>query len=145
MKVKLDKDGTFEVPTRLCKQLGVVSGGVLPVEIVNGEARLQAARQEGSWPSVNGESPSSSSQLLIEVSASGTATLPGEVMKQLGMKPGDTILMVLEEGDVLVYTFAQLRKHVREMAKKYPVPDGTLASEELIQERRAEANAENDG
>ena len=142
MKVKLGRDGRLTIPAEFSECLRIQAEDILGLEVVDGDARLQPVERTHDLQAVNGVVSSNDPNMAVQVSSSGAIELPREVREQLGMNPGDTVIMIVEDGNLLVYTFARLNKYVRSMAKKYPLSDGRLASEELIRERRAEAKTE---
>jgi AbrB family looped-hinge helix DNA binding protein len=73
--------------------------------------------------------------------AQGRIVLPAHVREQAHLKQGDRLIVIVEEGGILLLTPLQAVKRVQAMARKYVRP-GVLASEELIRERRLEADRE---
>ena len=142
MKVKLGRDGRLTIPSELSECLRIQAEDILGLEVVDGDARLQPVERTHDRQAVNGVVSSNDPTMAVQVSSSGAIELPPVVREQLGMNPGDTVIMIVEECNLLVYTFARLNQYVRSMAKRYPLSDGRMASEELTRERRAEAKAE---
>jgi AbrB family looped-hinge helix DNA binding protein len=83
------------------------------------------------------------SAFKTKVGEGGRIVIPAEYRKALGIKPGDTVLMAVKEGEVRIWTFQQAVKRFRESVRRYIPEDRDLAAE-LIQERRAEAAREYD-
>lgn len=79
--------------------------------------------------------------MAVKVSASGRINLPAEVRRNLGLKGPGHVIMTLEEDGVRLNTMKRALERVRELARPF-APKGRLASEELIAERRAEAQRE---
>jgi AbrB family looped-hinge helix DNA binding protein len=71
----------------------------------------------------------------------GRVVIPAEFRRALGMNPGDTVLIRVVDGEVRIYTFEQMTRHIQEWGAALAPPDRVL-SEELIAERRAEAARE---
>ncbi len=142
MKVKLGRDGRLAIPTEFGERLRIRVGDMLSLEVMDGDARLRPVELTHDRQAVNGPVSSRDLKATVQVSSCGAIELPTEARQQLGMKHGDTVIMIIEDGDLLVYTFARLNQHVRSMARKYPPSNGRLVSEDLIRERRAEARAE---
>jgi AbrB family looped-hinge helix DNA binding protein len=71
----------------------------------------------------------------------GRIVIPAEIRRQMGLEPGDTVLLSVE-GDVLKVEShrARIRK-VQESMKQF-IPAGRALSGELIAERREEARQE---
>jgi len=68
----------------------------------------------------------------------GRLVIPVAYRKALGLKPGDEVLLVLEEGEIRVVSTRQAIVRAQTLLRRY-VPEGRSLSEELIQERRKEA------
>lgn len=73
--------------------------------------------------------------------AGGLLTLPAAMRDALGLETGDKVIFELD-GDELRFRSAQgALRRIQERLRPYCV-EGSLSSEELIAERRAEAEAE---
>jgi AbrB family looped-hinge helix DNA binding protein len=71
----------------------------------------------------------------------GRIVIPADIRQELGLKPGDTLLLSVEEG-VLKIESQQARIHrVQQSLRKFIPPDRVL-SDELIAERDDEAQRE---
>jgi AbrB family looped-hinge helix DNA binding protein len=77
----------------------------------------------------------------VKVSASGRLHLPAEVRKALGLKGPDHVVITVADGQATLTTMAENLARIRALARPY-APQGRLASEELIAERREEAGRE---
>ena len=67
----------------------------------------------------------------------GRIVVPAEVRRRLGLEPGDPVILVEEEGVLLVLTPAQAVARARAVVRKYVAPGRSLVGE-LIAERREE-------
>ena len=75
---------------------------------------------------------------------SGRILIPASVRRQLGLSAGSQVLVKVEEsGTLQVTSRAQALAKVREEIHKY-IPAGQDLAEELIRDRRAEAERENE-
>jgi AbrB family looped-hinge helix DNA binding protein len=76
------------------------------------------------------------------INENGRIVIPAEIRARMNLKPGDTVLMKLEEDGVLRIEshMARIRK-IQDELKKYVKP-GALMSDELIADRREEARRE---
>lgn len=75
----------------------------------------------------------------VKIATGGRIVIPAQYRHCLGVKPGDILLLTLEEPDTLrIRTFAGAIRRVQETVRKY-VPEGVSLVDELIKERRAEA------
>ena len=72
-----------------------------------------------------------------KVGAGGRIVLPAEFCKALGLKPGDELLLVLEDEGIRLLTPKQALEQAQALVRKY-VPDGKSLADELIAERRKE-------
>ena len=73
-----------------------------------------------------------------KVGAGGRIVLPAEFRKALGLKPGDEVLLVLDDEGVRLLTPKQALEQAQALVRKY-VPDGKSLADELIAERRRES------
>lgn len=67
----------------------------------------------------------------------GRIVIPVEYRKALGIKPGDEVILSLEEDGLRILTPQQAVKRAQALVRQY-VPETRYLSEELIQERREE-------
>lgn len=82
-----------------------------------------------------------SKALRTTLDAGGRVVIPAEFRKALGVAPGDRVLIRYLDGEVRIYTLEHAVKQVQAWARTV-IPEGTMLSEELIAERRAEAARE---
>ena len=71
----------------------------------------------------------------------GRIVIPVEYRKALGLKPGDDVVLVLEENEVRLVKPSQAVKHAQALVRQY-VPKGRRLADELIQDRRQEVRVE---
>ena len=72
----------------------------------------------------------------------GRIVIPARCREAMGVKPGDELLVFLEEdGTVRVMSLKIAVLRAQALIRQY-IPEGRLLSEELIQERRKEAASE---
>ena len=69
----------------------------------------------------------------------GRLVIPAAYRKALGLKPGDEVLLTLEDGEIRVVSTRQAIARAQTLLRRY-VPKGRSLSEELIKERREEAS-----
>lgn len=83
------------------------------------------------------------SAIWTKVEAGGRVVIPAPFRRALGLEEGQAVLLVLEEKDgaVRLLTREAALKRAQDIVSRY-VPAGVSLSEELIQERRAEAARE---
>lgn len=68
----------------------------------------------------------------------GRLVIPAAYRKALGLKPGDQVLLVLEDGEIRVISRREAIARAQTLLRRY-VPRGRSLSGELIRERREEA------
>lgn len=77
------------------------------------------------------------SKIKTKLREGGRVVIPSRYRKALGIKPGDELVLVLEEGEIRVITSHQAIQRAQALVRRY-VPKSRSLSEELIQERREE-------
>jgi AbrB family looped-hinge helix DNA binding protein len=76
------------------------------------------------------------------INENGRIVIPAEIRSRMNLKPGDSVLMKLEDDGVLRIESHQERiRRIQEEFRKFAKP-GVLASDELIADRREEARRE---
>jgi AbrB family looped-hinge helix DNA binding protein len=79
----------------------------------------------------------------VRVLEGGRIVIPAAMRRALGVKPGDTVLLEMDDGELRVIT--RLQGIRRAQARLAPYVQGKPSmADELIAERRAEALAEDD-
>ena len=68
----------------------------------------------------------------------GRLVIPAAYRKALGLKPGDEVLLTLEDGEIRVVGTRQAIARAQTLIRRY-IPEGRSLSEELIEGRREEA------
>jgi AbrB family looped-hinge helix DNA binding protein len=71
----------------------------------------------------------------------GRIVIPTEYRRELGVEPGDEVILHLDEEGLRLYTPAQAVARAQSLVRRY-VPNERSLSEELISERREEAARE---
>ena len=69
----------------------------------------------------------------------GRIVIPAACRKALGIKPGDEVQLVLEDGEIRMVSQRQAIVRAQNLLRRY-VPRDRNLSEELIKERREEAS-----
>jgi antitoxin PrlF len=72
----------------------------------------------------------------------GRLQLPAEVRKQLGLADGDTVTLEVKENELHVRSFQESVRRAQQRLKHLMPTDGTRLSDELIADRRREAENE---
>ena len=63
--------------------------------------------------------------------------VPAAYRKSLGLKPGDEVILVLEEGEVRLLTPQRAIQRAQALVRRY-IPEARDLAAELLQERREE-------
>ena len=79
--------------------------------------------------------------IKTKVGEGGRVVVPAKFRKALDLKPGDEVILVLEDGEVRITTLPRVIKRAQEIVSRYN-PDGRSLVDELIRERRDEAARE---
>jgi len=77
-------------------------------------------------------------EIKTKMGDGGRLVIPAGYRKSLGLKPGDEVVLSLEEGEIRIVTPHQAIQKAQALVRRY-VPKGRSLSEELIRERREEA------
>lgn len=82
-----------------------------------------------------------SAQQWVKVGPGGGVAVPAAFLQALGVKVGSEVQLRLEEDEIRIVPRSTVIRHVRERVRKY-VPEGVSLVDELIAERRREAERE---
>lgn len=80
-------------------------------------------------------------QVRTKIAEGGRIVIPAQYRKALGVRVGDVVILQLDDGEVHILTLQQAIRRAQETVRRY-VPPGRSLSDELIAERRAEAQDE---
>jgi len=80
--------------------------------------------------------------ISVKVEKSGRILIPAAVRRQFNLKAGTEVLLRVDETGIHMGTREQALARIRKELRRY-IPEGRLLSEELIEERRAEVEREN--
>jgi AbrB family looped-hinge helix DNA binding protein len=76
--------------------------------------------------------------ISVKVEKSGRILIPAAIRRRFNIKEGTEVILRVDEDGIQVRTREQALARIRKRLRRY-IPEGRLLSEELIQERRAEA------
>ncbi len=79
--------------------------------------------------------------IKTKIGVGGRVVVPAKYRKALDLKPGDDVILVLEDGEVKMTTVKQAIRRAQQIVRRYIPEDRDLVSE-LIKERREEAARE---
>ena len=77
-------------------------------------------------------------EVVTKISEGGRVVVPVAFRKALGLKPGDPVIVVLDDEEVRLLTPRRAIRRAQEIVRRY-VPEGQSLVDELIEERREEA------
>jgi antitoxin PrlF len=69
----------------------------------------------------------------------GRLVIPSAYRKALGLKPGDEVLLILEEGEIRIISARRAVTRAQSLVRRY-IPQDKYLSAELILERHKEAS-----
>ena len=81
------------------------------------------------------------SDSMTKLGAGGRLIVPAAYRKALGVVPGDDLVLILEDEELRVMTIERAIKRAQAVVREY-IPEGTRLSDELIADRRREAERE---
>jgi bifunctional DNA-binding transcriptional regulator/antitoxin component of YhaV-PrlF toxin-antitoxin module len=81
------------------------------------------------------------SEARVSVNQDGSVLIPGLIVKALGIKAGDDVLVRVEQGELRITTLKSRVQRAQRRVRRYIKPGRSLARE-LITERRATAERE---
>jgi AbrB family looped-hinge helix DNA binding protein len=76
-----------------------------------------------------------------KLNANGRVVIPAAVRKELDLRPGDELLMRVEDGELRLSTRRQVLARARRMIRRYIPADEDL-TQSLIDDRRREVERE---
>ena len=79
--------------------------------------------------------------IKTKIGEGGRVVIPAKYRKALDLKPGDDVILVLEDQEVRITTVKQAIRRAQQIVRRYVPEDRDLVSE-LIKERREEAARE---
>ena len=80
--------------------------------------------------------------ITVRIERSGRLLIPAVIRRKLNLKEGSEVLLRLDETGIQLSTREQALQRIRERLRRY-IPEDRILSDELILERRAEADREN--
>ena len=73
----------------------------------------------------------------------GSVVLPDNLLEHTGLKPGDEVIIAIEDGHLIIQTDKQLSDQIKFMFSH--IPSGVSLADELIEDRHAEFQREESG
>ena len=81
------------------------------------------------------------SSVNVRLNENGRIVIPSPLRRQMGVSPGDSLVMEVEDGVLRIESYRARIRRIQEEFRQFAKP-GILASDELIAERREEARRE---
>ncbi len=79
-----------------------------------------------------------------KLDSAGRLLVPAELRESLGLRPGSSVVLRVENGELRIVSQREVLRRIQEMLRPL-VPDGVNLVDEFIAERRAEAAREDQG
>jgi len=79
--------------------------------------------------------------IQARMNENGRIVIPFRIRRALGLKPGDTVVMTLEDGALRIEPHGMRLRQIQAELRKFAKPDAP-ASDKLIADRREEARTE---
>jgi AbrB family looped-hinge helix DNA binding protein len=83
----------------------------------------------------------SSRNVISRINDNGRIVIPAQIRQQMGLKPGDALLLRVEGGALIAETQHARVRRVQESLRQLTAPERKL-SDELMADRRQETRAE---
>ena len=80
-------------------------------------------------------------QAKAKLNADGRVVIPAAVRRALDLRPGDELIMRVDDGELRLSTRRQALARARRMIRRY-IPDDEDLTQSLIDDRRKEAGRE---
>ncbi len=77
--------------------------------------------------------------MKTKIREDGRLVIPATYRKVLGLKPGDEVHLILENGEIRIMSVRQAISRAQTLLRKY-IPEGRNLSQELIQDRKDEVS-----
>jgi AbrB family looped-hinge helix DNA binding protein len=75
------------------------------------------------------------------INENGRIVIPFRIRRAMGLEPGDTVVMTLEDGVLHIEAQSAKIRGIQDELKRFAKP-GALASDEQVEERREESRIE---
>lgn len=77
----------------------------------------------------------------VKIVEGGKLVIPAVMRRELGIAAGDTVMVDVNHGELRVRSISKALEQARAILRRH-IPEGSNLSDELIQDRRAEAEHE---
>ncbi len=77
--------------------------------------------------------------IKTKIGAGGRVVIPAEYRKRLGVKPGDDVVLVMDDSqEIRLFTLQKAIGRIQDLMKRH-IHEGISLTDELLEERRREA------
>jgi len=76
-----------------------------------------------------------------KITEDGRVVIPPEYLQQMGLQPGDKVIMQLKESEIIIFTPDRAIERAQALVRSF-IPEGHSLVDELIAERREESRSE---
>ena len=80
-------------------------------------------------------------QTKAKLNANGRVVIPAAIRRALDLRPGDELIMRVEDGELRLSTRRQALERARRMIRQY-IPEDVDLAQSLIDDRRVDAERE---
>lgn len=77
----------------------------------------------------------------VRIVEGGKLVIPASMRRELGITAGDTVMVDIEHGELRVRSVSKALERARAILRRH-IPEGTNLANELVADRRAEADRE---
>lgn len=117
---------------------------------MNGTKRQNSGFSETPQPGYDPSQDRSSAALArrerVKLGDGGRFVIPAAMREEMGVKPGDTLVLELQDGELKVLGRAAIMARIKRVQELFrgSVPEGTSVVDEFLAERREEARREDE-
>lgn len=109
--------------------------------LVRDEARAAAGGSADHAQMAQSDDAVESGSSRVRVGAAGQIVVPEALLKALGINPGETLIAVADDGEIRLMSIATAVRKAQALVHRY-VPEGVSLVDELLEDRRREAEKE---
>jgi AbrB family looped-hinge helix DNA binding protein len=126
---------------RRLKRAGFRQADIARFENVRDQYVSNIARSIPATASAPQQAPASPQRVDLALAPDGRIVIPAAIREAMGLKDGGKLFGRLDDGELRLFTAETASRKLRSIVRKF-VPEGVSLADELIRERRAEAERE---
>lgn len=77
----------------------------------------------------------------VRIVEGGKLVIPASMRRELSIRAGDTVMVSIDNGELRVRSMSRALERARSILRRH-IPEGVSLSDELVADRRAEAERE---